>query len=886
MSGASRVSIPNSMKKTIQNIKEIAGNHSDEEIYAMLKECSMDPNETVHKLLFQDTFHEVKRKREKRKESNREASETRWRPASQGRGGRDTRGNYAPRYTSHDLDSRRNIGLGKENGISGGGGKDSVSSLSLMPLGTENKVTTEENKSAAPISSSMSSMPNGPIKSEHLPSDKHSFNIGSSMEGLSVVIISKVGSSSTDGKVSLPSSGQSSSSTSAVPASGVYASPSDLVILSSNDGLAPSSVGVIKHKVGTDMIVSNDIGGSELPFLQKIVQSEKSHTFANGKVHENFYEIEGGKVHNTSQTASPSSSITSASGSRPSSNYSNRSQHAVALIKAGPAKEWKPKATTVNPSTVSGVLSTPVVDFHPGEDVNPIVLDNATKIQKKLENLLICDTKHVIIPDHLQVSESERSGLSFGSFDSNFTLSVGFKNEPDSEEIPTEPSESLREIEETTEELPSSTVDSAKVTEENNYLGDQQPNMPENESVALDFSSSLSPAAENDQSKSEPSLALEGLKNSVIHTAPVYSNFGLVPAMLGSHFTASESADPQAHETARFPSFIVPQPFDPSTNYYASIYRPAIDGDGRFSPLLASGAATKYSGTGAVLSSQTGQSAQESGSLLVFSSTGSNPVTQAAGVVQSSIAAAQQPVPIFRQPAGVHISHYPPNYVHYSQYFSPCFVPPPAAIHHFLGNAATFPQQPPPGGIFPLPTATVGTNPAKYPVSQYKPATNGGLTGQGSYGFNPLVYSSAVNGGNPTGNEDLASSQFKDNNVFMTGQQSEGSAVWMSPSPRDISTFQPASFYNVPPQGQPLAFAPPQAGHAASAFTGIYHPTQSIPTGSLHPLLQQSPAVAGAAEIGGPPVGIYQQTINSLSDPHLSTGSIIIEPSTGNISLK
>lgn len=53
MSAFSRASIPSSVKKTIQNIKEIAGNHSDDEIYSTLKECSMDPNETAQKLLFQ-----------------------------------------------------------------------------------------------------------------------------------------------------------------------------------------------------------------------------------------------------------------------------------------------------------------------------------------------------------------------------------------------------------------------------------------------------------------------------------------------------------------------------------------------------------------------------------------------------------------------------------------------------------------------------------------------------------------------------------------------------------------------------------------------------------------------------------------------------------------
>jgi hypothetical protein len=57
MSGSGlRASIPTGVRKTIQNIKEITGNHSDDEIYAMLKECSMDPNETTQKLLFQGTF--------------------------------------------------------------------------------------------------------------------------------------------------------------------------------------------------------------------------------------------------------------------------------------------------------------------------------------------------------------------------------------------------------------------------------------------------------------------------------------------------------------------------------------------------------------------------------------------------------------------------------------------------------------------------------------------------------------------------------------------------------------------------------------------------------------------------------------------------------------
>lgn len=52
MSEFSRVSVSESLRRTIEDIKEIAGQHSDEDIHAMLKECNMDPNETAQKLLY------------------------------------------------------------------------------------------------------------------------------------------------------------------------------------------------------------------------------------------------------------------------------------------------------------------------------------------------------------------------------------------------------------------------------------------------------------------------------------------------------------------------------------------------------------------------------------------------------------------------------------------------------------------------------------------------------------------------------------------------------------------------------------------------------------------------------------------------------------------
>ncbi|XVE86241.1 hypothetical protein DITRI_Ditri18aG0019800 [Diplodiscus trichospermus] len=61
--------IPASAKKVVQNLKEAINNKcTDSEIYVVLKDCNMDPNDAIQRLLSQDTFHEVKSRRERRKE--------------------------------------------------------------------------------------------------------------------------------------------------------------------------------------------------------------------------------------------------------------------------------------------------------------------------------------------------------------------------------------------------------------------------------------------------------------------------------------------------------------------------------------------------------------------------------------------------------------------------------------------------------------------------------------------------------------------------------------------------------------------------------------------------------------------------------------------------
>ncbi|XP_010942881.1 uncharacterized protein [Elaeis guineensis] len=878
MSGSSRISIPSSVRRTIQDIKEIAGSYSDEEIYGMLKECSMDPNETAHKLLLQDPFHEVKRKRGRKKE-NREPADSRWRPGLQGRGGRSGRGNHSSCHISHDVGGGSNVGVGKENGVNQGTDK-SITSSSLP--------TTHDtgNKFAATISSSVAGLDNGSTRMEcqilgHGGTCQNSGgSVNTSVEECSTTEISKmatqlpgdINSVSASGQ-SIPNSDQFVSSRTTI-VSRVYASASDPVLVQSCDACIPGVIGAIGCEVGgqrtpgvTDInrVASCDVASSELSSINGKNSSELGNSNKQGRTPS---KSNGLDVIQISSQDGSSSSTTVSVGSRPSSNYSSRSQPLSGPQKVGPAKEWKPKPTSVNSAPASGLSSTSEVQTMSAETVDPSLpassstpfKNTTSKLQDKLEEQQFSET-HVIIPNHLQVPQSQITGLSFGSFDANFGLTM-----TDSNKSSTLLSESSQEVKENVEE-PSPTFHNVSTTQEADYPDHLQPPAQIAENISTkepEISSNVLAAPENDQPKPEASLAPESPQYSVVHTAHTYSNFGLVPPTVSSQFRTVEGAEPQSHEASHVSGFVVHQHFDPSTSYYTQIYRPAADGDGRFSPFLPPGAASKFNGSIAILHPQTGQSQQESGNSSVLSSTDPTLlVPQAAGVIPSSLAINQQPMPVFRQPAGVHFSHYPPNYYPYSQYFSPFYVPPPS-LHHFLSNAA-FPQQLPTGSMYLPPADAAAANPVKYSLSQHKPPTNnsnpihtGMPTGFGIHSSSPASYSPtpAMTSGNSTSNED-GSMQSKENNADIDSQQSEVPTVWIPAPGRDVSSLQASSFYSLPPQGQHVTFAPTQAGHGS--FTGIYQPTQIVAAGSVHPLLQQFQATSGAIEVAGTPAGIYQR---------------------------
>ncbi|KAK1439750.1 hypothetical protein QVD17_05570 [Tagetes erecta] len=811
MSGGGRVSVPNNVRKTIQNIKEITGHHSEDEIYAMLKDCSMDPNETAQKLLLLDPFHEVKKKRDRKKENlNKEPTEPGWKAGMQGRGNRGGRLNYPSRRMYNDVGSGKPLLSARETGTSKGADNGPKKS---MPQGPKNKETFV-------VKSSSRDLPDGIAHS----------SVGGEAKKSEVFPVVEASKGPTVGDSSGPlisSTVDTSASKTPSPSPVLYLSDKDPILMPSQDSWLP--VGTIRREVGSQQILVDQIHETPL------------ETESTGS---------GSEVGNSMQGKTPSSHVT-LSVSRPSSNYNNRMQQAIGPQKVGPSMEWKPKPT--NPVLAQGTGSAEPIKVHvvqvESQTPNPYVAcnldskDTIPKLEKKLEESRISDDQHVIIPNHLHVPKAEKLGFYFGSFDASFSFNAISSNGPGS--LSDKSSEASEVVDESIDEQPRNQSIASTSADDEDHL-DHQPssnNIPENLSAEGDVS--LNSGFNHNESTQETSLPTSH-HHQILHTSPNIS-FGFIPPMIGTHLTSFETNESHNHDGSQVPNFVVQQPFDPAS-YYAQLYRPGADVDGRMSPFHLAGVPTKFNGNIPVLSPQASQSSQEVGNSLMFSGAGPTPTatTQTGGFMQTSIAMSQQPLPVFRQPTGVHLPHYPPNFIPYGPYFPPFYVPPPA-IHQFLSNN-TFPQQPQAGNMYPVPPVPS----PKYPHPQYKTGSNTGnpvnigMPGSyGPYGLNPAGYNSgaAATPGNSTPDEDLGGSQFKESNGYITGQQSEGSGVWMTAPGRDFSGLQTNSFYNIHQGGQ-VAYTPTQVSHGT--FASVYHhPTQPVTTSAVHPLLQQSQTLAG-----------------------------------------
>ncbi|XP_017242316.1 GBF-interacting protein 1 isoform X1 [Daucus carota subsp. sativus] len=774
--GGGRFVIPAKVKKVIQNIKEISGNHDDEEVYYMLKECNMDPNETAQQLLSQDSFREVRRKRDRRKENVKESAGSRWKPGMQDQGSRGERGNHSSRYITHDVGGAgKNFVSIKENGTS-------HVSVDKVAIPTQSNSQDVKNKEVTHASSNVDVDAYAAVTSES-KSVGHAVHAASGFTEL-------------------------------------------------NDPLQSKSTA---DENNTYTKVSSGVGS--LSFMHETI-SNISPVVHKDQHSESFEAVASTHSHPT--------------GILPLIEFGGQSPVVIGPQKVGPNKEWKPKP---NPSLPEGaesadttlMLEVPAIRT---ESEGQVANQATFGLVKKLEETCISESQQVIIPKHIHIPEVEKLGFIFGSFDANFGLSTSNPVCPENEKSSPIP-ETPEGMEENVDQK-SNHDELTSVEEEDNY-----PAPPEVSgsliSDAHDVSSRV--VTEYSESKQETDLPPGYQQYSTVHAYPNFG-FGIMPPIFGSQVLPTESNKSQAHDAPRLPGFVVQQPYD-LNSYYAQFYRSGVDNEGRLSSFYEPGVPTKVNGNVTMAPAETFQSTQEGGDTSIHPTTASTPpVTHAAGAVPSSVAATQQAIPVFGQPAGLHLPHYP-NYIPY--HYIPFYVPP-QALHHYLSTGVLPPPQPQAGSGHPAP---VPAN--KFPLPQYKPGTTTANTNNvaapgsyGSYGSTPASFSasSATTTGHSSSSEDLLAPQLKENNLFIAGQQSEGPGLWFAAPGRDISGLQANSFYNLP-QAQ-MAFPATQVSHGN--FAGMYHPAQPVTGAAVHPLLQQSQAMAGPIDLNGPAPSVYQPT--------------------------
>lgn len=119
---------------------------------------------------------------------------------------------------------------------------------------------------------------------------------------------------------------------------------------------------------------------------------------------------------------------------------------------AGSNKEWKPKPTnTINQGSgpASSSEATTVLAEESGKLQSvSCVLDSeeaSSKLQRKLEDLHL-PQRHVILPNHIYVPDSEKTKFSFGSLGTAFGVNTSNASNPESDKTPSETSQAIEEI--------------------------------------------------------------------------------------------------------------------------------------------------------------------------------------------------------------------------------------------------------------------------------------------------------------------------------------------------------------------------------------------------------------------------------------------------------
>lgn len=825
--------IPVRIRKTIQSLREIVGDHSDADIYAALKESNMDPNEAAQKLLNQDPFHEVKRKRDKRKEftgyelavdPRKHTENNHWEKFNNSMHLNARRGGFTRSYVP-DARVNKEFRVVRDNRVNQTLKKDAKLDSVQHSLGKEHlkaNIFGKSNLDGLGLSEDMKV-----ARSQGVDHQKDFSR--SSISGASPaeeIATTPQSSKSEPERAVLISSAINSSSASTNSVIGVY-STSDPVHVPSPASRSAITVGAIRREVGAVGVRKQSSDGQ----LTNSSVSNNSHPVGLGgeitlaSADSPRYGATNIKSSQVNQVPI-SDTVTPTTTNRRFASVQNNSKHLQSFNHQRampPNMEWKPKIQKLKTESSCAIEASSALPSSNENELSSNLVD-ATDLSNKLSNVNVHGEQHVIIPQHLRVPEAESMKLTFGSF--------GDGSESSKEFLSTQQSIDSAEHSEVT---PSSS-NSASVP-----VGPNEETSAEVGYVdyQAETSRSVSPASAEDleqpSSRNNESLNPQNIES--------YADIGLVR----SHSPPYSSQQPQGlHEIPSIPNF---SPYGSEASYVTPFFQTTLEDNAR----------------GHCLASPT--------EILNLHAANINSLTTATITQQQQQQASQQQQQAMAQIyPQIHIPHYP-NFMPYRHILSPFYGPPmamqnyssnPAYAHPTAGSSYVLM----PGGTSHLPTGGI-----KYPPSQYKSLPTGSPTAYGNYS-SPSAFAIGTPSpiGGPTGLEDVTRIKFKDNNLYVPNQQTEGSDMWMQ-NPRELAGLQ-TPYYNLSGHGgHPTAFVSAQAAAAATGHTsfnaaaqpppmqypGMYHAPQPTSMAGPHHLVhQQVPPPVGMA--AGGQVGAFQQT--------------------------
>ncbi|KAL6614783.1 hypothetical protein ACP70R_037053 [Stipagrostis hirtigluma subsp. patula] len=805
--------VPASARKLVQGLKEIV-NRPDAEIYAALRECDMDPDEAVSRLLSQETFQEVKSKRDKKKEV-KETPEPRSRGASNSNS-RSTRGGADRSGRSSSVQS----------GSSGAVQPDYVASRSSI-LGPAVPATNSTQKQTAPTLSSNKDVSNGSVGA-HQSSSGFQHNWCGVPGQMSMADIVKMGRP----QVRSSSKPMATTDTSYTGQSAALSSTVNQNPKQSANTAPPTTIeqGFPALQGPTPQIVSSSHASTE-----------------NHRTHENDWFPQDEPLLETQSTGIETSGDPSLSAPSFGSSVlvadavnSQENSHAEenlsTVVKSAVPSEGHLETLEENNQFNDGLRNSSAyqsqVHSYVDNEVDDINADAESAVANfqhlSLQNEDVVATKSaednpaVILPDHLQVANADCAHLSFGSFESGAfsgLLSSKVPNSSFEEEVPIpDESPSVNQID----------------ARNQDYYDNGALNSSANEDVEARVGTNM----ENVPSVSEPDVLRQGALDvpGLQYNLPSVSNHAYSNTAQPSTMDDPQG-NTQTQHLSHFSSLL--QANNLPNNLLGSNLSPLRDFD--LSQLLQTQSAAKYNPSVATsnLPAISMQETLKPGGFPNTQSTQNLPSTS----IPSGLPLHQQlPVHPYSQPTlpiGPFASLVGYPYLPQNYYL------PSAAFQQAYSSNGPFHQSAAPA----VPGAGM-----KYSMPQYKsspPATSlpqpSSLSGYGGFGSSSNIPGNfGLNQGAssaPTsmGFDEALGTQFKDPNPYATLQQSDNSAMWLhgAAGSRAVSAVPPSNFYGFQGQSQQGAFRQAQqpSQYGGLGYPSFYQSQSSLP--QEHP---QNPA--------------------------------------------